>query len=172
MRYRLPEALGGGEFEANEIWGGCAGGRPEYHLAGGVTILAPKGEPFGEVEPLLPPKPPMWSVVLDRHQRAWQHVDDGRGEWTCTVADLGAEWDELNREDGPLTLLVPDPFAEPVALPWTLKGEAVIHSVRVRVAEGSVLPDFGYGNHGTVLDPEDARSFARALWAAADEVSS
>lgn len=108
-RYRLPDGIRDGEIEAEEIWGGCAGGRPEYQLAGGFTLLAPAGQPLERVTPPLPDEPPVGAVVLDSDNRAWQHTMGHRGDWECTYDDMGDDWSGLNDGAGPLTRLIPDP---------------------------------------------------------------
>lgn len=169
-RYRLPDGIRDGEIEAEEIWGGCAGGRPEYQLAGGFTLLAPAGQPLERVTPPPPEEPPIGAVVLDSDNRAWQHTMGHRGDWESTYDDMGDDWSGLNEGAGPLTLLVPDPFAEPVELPLRLvcaatkddtleiAGPDDDHQIRLSI--------LGLGS--VYLDQRQARTAARALMSAAD----
>jgi hypothetical protein len=138
QRYRLPEALGGGEIEAEEIWGGCAGGRPEYRLQGGVTILAPAGEPFAPVVPPLPPEPPQDSVVAVIYPNTTTLVfQRWQGSWRRPGYEETYRWADINGFEGTVVTLVPDPFAEPVELPWKGQGIEVQRT----------LTDSGPGNH-------------------------
>lgn len=162
--YRLPELLGGGEVEATENWGGCAGGRPEYRV-GGITVLMPPGMPLEQISPPVPVEPGIASVVLDCHDRAWQHLAfGGRGDWCCTVDDLGADWEELNREYGPLVHLVHAP--EPVELPWVREYD---NAPAVKVSRSSASNRAAYVENWGHLTADDARQMARALWTVANE---
>lgn len=171
-RYRLPDGIRDGEIEAEEIWGG-SGGRPEYRLAGGFTLLAPAGQPLERVRPPLPDEPPVGAVVLDSDNRAWQHTMGHRGDWESTYDDMGDDWRGLNDGAGPLTRLVPDLFAEPVALPWSAATEPISSLRPTLYVEAAVLPGVHitarpFGDGQWQLSPAVARDMARALWTAAD----
>ena len=114
-RYKLPAVLGGGEIEATETWGGCAGGRPEYQIGAGdngFTLLAPRGTPLDAVPPPAPaePEPGAYLVggVICVHLPAgpigctWFIAEnDGRPyRW----ADWAETWDRLG---APIVPLVP-----------------------------------------------------------------
>jgi hypothetical protein len=180
-RYQLPlDLLGGGEIDAREEWGGCAGGRPEYHLPGGFTLLAPPGKPLDEIV-TVPPEPvngsvvritslirPKLRIIAERDDSAEGAVSDER--WFTTEAGP-ATWVDLVGPDGVVTYLVPDPFAEPVTLPWDAE-TSYGAEVGVRALDtGSVnewiqRPDVK--SVVATLTPTLARDKARALWAAAD----
>jgi hypothetical protein len=168
--YRLIEALGGAEVE---VMHGFArdDGRLDIHVPGFDGAFTVPKHALIMVESPLPPEPPLWSVVLDRQGHAWQHIADGRGEWDCAVHDLGADWEELNRDRGPLIPLVPDPFAVPVELPWT--GESS-YGTKVEVLGGvdvdlRIQSKSGGFPATASFKPDRARELARALWAAADQ---
>lgn len=171
-RYRLPDALGGGEIEATEVWGGCAGGRPEYHLADDITVLAPMGQPFEMVEQP-PPEPPTGTIVLvragadRRYDCAFLRTE--YSGWYGTTFMEHRTWEQLLEMDPAPALLVVDPFAEPVELPWKR------HDVEVdQTVDGDKPSDHVYVStrncrYGFAhLTPADARDMARALWAVAD----
>lgn len=163
-RYRLPEALGGGEcviVEELECGGGCPSGLVIVETISPRLTVQLDRSALTKVESPLPPEPPLWAVVIDKHERAWQHVNDGRGEWCCTVSDLGADWDEL-QEFVPLTQLVPDPAAG-VELPWGVQP-------RVWVDEHVDIDPMVGVRYKTDfwLRSATAREMAAALWAAAD----
>ena len=171
MRYRLPEVLGGGEYE----------GRPGALLmadhialnipgAGGkaASVYVYRGF-LTEIEEPLPEEPPPLAVVLDKDGKAWQHTGGYRGPWECTHDDGGEDWGDLNRDYGPLTRLVPDPSAEPVELPWSKH----LHESVVNVVTGDfgeVLVETISGGRAMLLplNPPEARDMARALMTAAD----
>lgn len=63
-RFELPQefgALAGVVIEADEVWSGCDGARPEYHLPGWFTLLAPPGKPLRRIAP---PEPPPGSYLV------------------------------------------------------------------------------------------------------------
>jgi hypothetical protein len=108
-RYRLPDVLGGGELDR---WHTVEApvGTIAFIVNGHLVCVAVKL--LTEVEPPLPPEPPVGSVVLDRKGHAWQAVgpefDDIPAAWYCTHDTMDQTWAELNAEHGPLTLLVPE----------------------------------------------------------------
>jgi hypothetical protein len=166
-KYKLPEVLGGGELEEHPRGTPIAAEAPAGTVAfliDGCLVCVAVGL-LTRVKPPLPPEPGLGAVVLDRHDRAWQHVDAYRGDWCCTVDDLGADWVELTRDDGPLRTLVEAP--EPVNLPWDHRDR---DGCRIEVHE-SPRP---WGacrvntSRGVDLTPAMAREMARALNTAAD----
>lgn len=177
-RYRLPDGIRDGEIEAEEVWGGCAGGRPEYQLAGGFTLLAPAGQPLERVTPPPPEEPPNFAVVRVG-TRAYIRDDLPAANHLNWYGPEGRKsWDELcgmaNRFTGfPPVLLIPDPFAEPVALPWSAATEPISSLRPTLYVEAAVLPGVHitarpFGDGQWQLSPAVARDMARALWAAAD----
>ncbi len=169
-RYQLPDVLGGGVIEADEIWGGCAGGWPEYRLAGGFTVLAPKGEPFGEVAPPLPPEPDNGTVVLCCGEAAMRFEDNDLAEdpaahWASVGTTQRWTWAQMVEiNGGPPRLLVP--AAAPVDLPWHDGPLSVAfnpHGLGVGGPHKVVVEVGGHKVHVVV-----ARAAGRALWAAAD----
>ncbi len=173
-RYQLPlDLLGGGEIEAREVWGGCAGGRPEYHLADGFTLLAPAGKPLDEII-TVPPEPPVGAYRVggvlcmrpsSEPAKCWVYQIDGDMFDEATFAALCSNF------GSDVVPLVPDPFAEPVTLPW--EGDTT-YGAKVGVRDldtGSVNEWIRQSNKESVvatLTPALARDKARALWAAAD----
>lgn len=169
-RYRLPDALGGGEIEAEEMWGGCAGGRPEYLVAGSrITITMPEGTPMEAVAPPLPPEPPVGTVVLvgmvfeqvlRRYEHGWAGPGDERGEY--------ATWAEVCSLGTPV-LLVPDPLAGAPELPWTDAGISVSVKVGVEVITRGQVRVVADGDYAYLV-PSVARQMGLALLRAAAEV--
>jgi hypothetical protein len=163
--YRLPEALGGGEVEVEIVPNPSVTRRTDN---GFVRVLIktddesfPIALPFSvltEVEPPLPPEPDGPAYVVDRDENVWQRRRTG---WQ-RITGGQQSWAELWRDFGPLTRLVPDPFAERIELPWRSGNGAFSITIRdgyVRVLAPGVPVDTG---------PDGAREMACALWAAAD----
>jgi hypothetical protein len=167
MKYRLPEALGGGELES------MASGSVRYpNLIGFCT----EGEWFWVAKGLLtevkelPEEPPVGSFVLV-DATVLQRKDSAGIDWWDYGQQTWRTWVQLcdlALPDVPV-LLVPDPFAEPVELPY------VSTSVMVQRTEpdGTFvflgLSTDGHSNEFEFqhLTNEQARGIARALWAAA-----
>lgn len=177
-RYTLPAELGGYECEITD---GLAkpGGRVDCVMdiaGGGVTVKV--NLPFRlltPVKPPLPPEPPDGSVVRITQLRpgapapaglrfpahffqrergrlhSWRGLDPNGYDW---------EWEGICELGDPV-LLVPDPFAEPVQLPWRKSGfEVSVSGAMVEI----VMPRAEDG--GTTLVGHClAREFARAVWA-------
>ena len=146
MRYRLPEVLGGGEYEVSwQHETNAPIGTVPFIVERGCIVYVAKAL-LTEVKPPMPEEPPVGSV--GRCDEGYIHIRQGRS-WT-NHDDVPATWSEVYSHG--FTLLVPDPFAEPVELPaWG-----------VSVRSNSVM----YGQR--LLDSAEARMKARALWAAAD----
>ena len=73
MRYKLPEALGGGELdEYRHVDGGTEApvGTVAFLVEGCIVAVA-RGL-LTEVKPPLPEEPPFGAVVLDSDEQAWQ----------------------------------------------------------------------------------------------------
>lgn len=173
--YELPEVLGGSVIEADEIWGGWAGSRPEYRLADDITILAPKGRPFGEVGPPVPAEPPDGTRLLGLDGATYERHDDwaatyGEVRWYNTNSSGPDDWERVWRDAKPTTHLVPGPFAEPVEHPWESEGPPYFY---ISGVDQDSLVGFTVGltldtSDGYSLSTKRARDMARALWAAAD----
>jgi hypothetical protein len=176
-RYRLPEALGGGEYDEHR--------RPDGSMeapVGNVAFLE-NGCLFtvalallAKVEPPLPPEPPHGSIV--RVSPGGGVFERGAGDvWFRREinSNLGYDWGHLCGEGAPVRL-VPDPAAG-VELPWRGNGNGATSWVAVGDwgdAE-SINPDLipllvASGGRLTtpVLTPATARAMAAALLAAAD----
>lgn len=114
-RYRLPDALGGGECtligqrRPDGLYGRVQVGEGDDAIS--IDLLRSL---LTEVEPPLPPEPPFRAVVLDRERDCWQ-LGDG---WSSPFSTAELSWLELNKNYGPLVVLVPDPLAEAPELPW------------------------------------------------------
>lgn len=119
--------------------------------------------------PPLPEEPPPLVVVLDCDGRAWQRTGGYRGEWACTHDDEGTDWESLNHDHNPLTRLIPDPFAEPVELPWTCTA-GDIKELTVKVVRDQVFISATDDGERTVI-PVPARAMARALMTAAADAA-
>lgn len=163
-KYRLPEALGGGEVD---VLHGMArdDGRVDCDVpeVGIVTV------PFRALTEVQPPEPPIGAFVhLASYYGLYERIDRGWIDGTLT-GGKAYEWEtlvRLNSGDTPVRL-APVPFVEPVKLRWE---------------QGPVGVDFapeglGGGPHKVVVVAGDdarnitalvARDMAHALWAAAD----
>jgi hypothetical protein len=83
------------------------------------------------------------------------------------------DWDEAwKRHGGPdaaITRLVPDPFAEPVQLPWL--GTSIDKTpldIDVAGRGRDVCVRLSMGDRDVEIAPDMAHDMTRALWAAAD----
>jgi len=171
MRYKLPEALGGGELdEYRHVDGGTEApvGTVAFLVEGCIVAVA-RGL-LTEVKPPLPEEPPFGAVVLDSDEQAWQRFmptppgDRSGVEWSCAGEGADECWAGLQTY-GPLTRLVPDPFAEPVELPWKREFDTSTLIVeRSNASNRAVYVDGMYGH----ITADEARAMARALMAAAD----
>jgi hypothetical protein len=163
-RYRLPEALGGGEHEAYGF---------DFAASGTVSFI---GEGWSlEVardqlsKVALPPEPPVGSVVLDNEGDAWQLTPLG---WVIASASRGGyETSAALQRYGlaELTPLVPDPFGEPVELPWVREAKAFGEELRVEFSHQDYAGDAAIYAAGGHMTCSEARDMARALWTAANQ---
>lgn len=170
-RYKLPDALGGGEVEAREWWSGCAGAQAEYELDGGCKIVMALGERLELVKPPLPPEPGPGLYLFEYGPNGDTFVaedEDGYG-WHVAGYEGGLTWEELqDRWPGAkFRRLIPEP--EPVELPWhatDIEGNAI-------VVERSNYPQFGdaYIQIGTSGAWVEVAEMTRALWTAAGGAS-
>jgi len=183
-RYRLPDALGGGEYEecpptVPAPYGTCAfllaldGSSINPSTDGGYVVYVAK-DLLTEVKPPLPLEPVTNGTVVRL---------DGGGLWARSITGTGANWLGVHSRQlstwselcqlGTPVVLVPDPFAEPVELPWEDKTKCGV-TVGVRALDT--------GNVNVWMTPEDvirvatvtgalARDMARALWVAAAEAT-
>jgi len=168
--YRLPEALGGGEVEiVTPAWAGNAiicevalVDQPDVKVSLARSLLT-------EVEPPLPPEPAPGSVL--RCNDGYLHIRRGSGMARSDHREGYSTWAEIvASHDQPLVRLVPDPFAEPVELPWRQRIGKYSTATVSRTVVGEITLSLDSG--GRVMAPDlttaDAKSIARALWAAAD----
>jgi hypothetical protein len=170
MRYRLPEVLGGGEVEVVqvEIPVQLRGYPSDMVRASDGTELVMQRRHLTVVEPPLPPEPPVGSVVrvtIGGESRVFTHLNEDvaltLGGWRD--ARTWTDWSWLC-EYGPV-LLVPDPFAESVELPWSPgKGTWVVWPLD----DGDEVSVSVPGGKHYGLSLADARAMARALWSAAN----
>lgn len=107
MRYKLPEALGGGEYEALTDYRSKAGDDWRFRFRiPDVGLVDVPAESLTEVKPPLPPEPPTGSVVRDKHGRVWVSLHGSAWAWQSVVG--GKErWEDLVAGRGPLIPLVP-----------------------------------------------------------------
>lgn len=167
-RYRLPDILGGGEYEEHRRADGSTEapiGTVAFLVEGCIVAVAVAL--LTKVEPPLPPEPPRGEVVLDVDGHAWQNAaalgvsTGGRHWWSEGRAD--EDWSGLQRY-GPLTRLVPDPAAG-VELPWRGGHPEAPFTVSFTVGQGGAALVSSPGPF--VLDAPSARAMAGALLAAA-----
>ncbi len=125
-RYRLPEILGGGEVDALETWGGCAGGRPEYRIEG-ITVTMPAGTPMEPVDTTPPePEPGAWLIggvlcacfVTDGGDEWVTAIPDGDGDTNVERIDWRGLWERIGGPGITPRRLVPEPVPVEVTLPW------------------------------------------------------
>ncbi len=166
-RYRLPEILGGGEVDALETWGGCAGGRPEYRIEG-ITVTMPAGTPMEPVDTTPPePEPGAWligdvPVIRSPDSQAtypWLRESDHGAQYD-TWADT---WKALGGPGITPRRLVPEPA--PVELPWEGSSSFGRH-LKVHRPDLGLIP-VAVGEDLGELAPDTAEEMAAALLAAA-----
>lgn len=175
-RYRLPEALGGGEYEEYvHLDGGTEApvGTVAF-LEDGVLFCVGRGL-LTEVKAPLPSEPPVGAFVhLASYFGVYERVDRG---WISANEPSGGaahEWEalrRLNSGDAPVRLL-PEPFTGPVvALPWESHGVEVKQTTNGLGLGDHVFVSTKGASYGFAqVKPAEARDMARALWAAADAV--
>jgi len=188
-RYRLPEALGGGEVEGRLIRTGVSVGVGSWPVilaqVEGIGEISVPVSAVTEVKPPLPKEPPNFSTVRIG-SRAYVRYDllpdelnwygsHGRNSWAELVAK------SMESTGFPPVVLVPDPLAEPVKLPWHAVDPHSYHRVQVRVSDADFAEDgapprqtvawvaAGHTHAGSHISAPVARDMARALWAAADQ---
>jgi hypothetical protein len=178
--YRLPEALGGGEVE---IVPDPSATHPP--MTGYVRVVIESAEesfpidlPFSvltKVERPLPPEPPPGSVVLVGADAddplsgyVYRHY---HGAWAVPGEEDFTTWAGVCKLGIPVRL-VPDPFAEPVELPWRANGRGTGLSASIEVGNGAmagaVYVRLVTPSAAPIQIGIPAREMARALWAAAD----
>lgn len=124
-----------------------------------------------KVEPPLPPEPPMGAVVTLTPKRPAERVfsrDDESSPYKSEPwfgEDGWWSWEEICSLGTPVRL-VPDPFAEPVELPWV---HAFEEGEPIKVWASSASNRAAYVEGWGHLAADDARDMAKALWAAADQ---
>lgn len=133
--------------------------------------------------PSLPPEPPDGSVVRIGERGPIFDRDDsavpgnecwGDRRWLGFGPDakpLRITWAEVCTGGTPVRL-APDPFGEPVELPWEPAAPWSLPYVRVAAEPGGVGLTIGQTvdtSDGYALDAAEARSLARALWSAANQ---
>lgn len=179
-RYRLPEALGGGECHIKRDALSPAATSGSLYVR--VEVVSEDGGAFTidllralltEVQP--PPEPPPGYYLIDHDEPAYPTVaehEEGYGWHVAGSAD-GHMWDEVvaRYPNAAFIRLVP---AEPAELPWAVFGEGdrpwsigvelTTHPTPLVLVNASVR---GRGA-GVYLHATGARAMARALMAAAD----
>lgn len=123
MKYRLPDALGGNEYEEYRNSDGSTeapAGTVAFLESG--CIFAVARALLVEVEEPLPPEPPDGAVVRIRRDALTfvaerdDQTTTASGEWhwyTTHVCDPSS-WSEVAHNATEITRLVPDPFGKPV----------------------------------------------------------
>ena len=178
MRYKLPKELGEGEYEAMFDSGVSASTALNVN---GRKVIVPT-DMLTPVKPPLPEEPPVGTVaraLLTDEDEPWVFErlgkrTDGK-DWGAAGRDEVYAWADLNVRATPV-VMVPDPFAEPVELPWELDvsdGPRRNRTVRVNYfPHAPATPVLSLeGNDVKVLaevSPDQARAIANALMTAAD----
>jgi hypothetical protein len=170
MRYRLPEVLGGGEYNGTPT--SFAGTEYRCFDVDGVNFYVRLAD-LTEAKPPLPPEPPVRSVVLAEAPFATPVVffryPNG---WAEPAGSTYYDWAKVCSYGTPVRY-VPDPFAEPVTLPWMGISDTS-DEIFVNRHLGAVAKLVWVAVDGTerAVKADVAKAMARALWAAADEVAS
>jgi hypothetical protein len=129
-RYRLPEFLGGGEFEAAAV--NDSGQYIGFDFPGfGINRTWFPLSVLTEIEPPLPPEPPVGAFVAAGADGNllpfYRRLDEG---WGIVGGSIdGVTWADIcamsqKRANRPPVLLVPDPLAEAPELPWECEDES------------------------------------------------
>lgn len=163
MRYRLPAFLGLIEMDGVlDTEGNVA-----FAIPGGGTFWVER-RLLDVVKPTLPEEPPVGTVVLVEAPAAIPLVffryPDG---WAEPAQSTYYDWGKVNSYGTPVRY-VPDPFAEPVELPWS---SHLDHSaINVVKDDGRVLLEVVSGGRAMlrIMPPSVARELVRALMTAAD----
>lgn len=174
-RYKLPDALGGGEFERLTGYKSKAGDdwRMRFDIPGVGLVDVPL-EALTEVKPSLPEEPPDKAVVLwcgEAYQRD-DKVVDPEYNW---FGDQGwVSWRDMHAGGETIVRLVP--AHEPVELPWTCRDVDGSPDLEIRVMSGAfgrfkdavVRVASGPDGIGIALNVDGLRQLARAATTAAD----
>jgi hypothetical protein len=173
--YIMPGPQGGQELEPIRL---DDGGWDFFKWPLGSNLSAELRLPARLATPALPEEPPYGTVVralITNEDEPWvferlsmTNRTDGKN-WGAAGRDEAYGWADLNVRGTPVRL-VPDPFAEPVELPWERK---VTPYVFIATDGGTGYLGLTIGpsevtSHGYSLDVDEARDMARALMAAAD----
>lgn len=162
--FRVPEILGGGEYQldpntrGHEVW--------SLLVPGVGSVAFPKAS-LTKVEPPLPPEPGDRSVVRAGNSRVYERNDaqattdrNFARRWFSPGLVAGATW-EYVCSLGPVFLLVPNPLDDAPELPYDHRDT---DGDRVEVGTGDgdgddVLLSFGGGEYEVEVD----RTFALAV---------
>ena len=173
MRYRLPEVLGGGECTVVER-------DPALTLMGkpAHVVMTEDGTyvvvQTGTLTVVMPEEPPNLTVlragtaVYQRDDGLGRDVGSTRSWWWMAGRAQSTDWPSIARLE--FVRLVPDPFAEPVELPWGGSHGLKVSQTHTDSGPGDKVyvstkgASYGFAH----VKPSLAREMARALWAAAD----
>lgn len=170
--YRLPEALGGGEFEEYRHASGSTEapvGTVAFLVNGclicvGVALLT-------EVKPALLEPPNEAAVAVGRqiYRRDDVVADDDDYRWFGAGSTTPSSWAQLN-ERGTPRLLILDPFGEAIETPW-IHSDDDDDQIRVSPSvdiNGAVLVGITHA-HQYVAVRVPAGDLIRAVWSAGKE---
>lgn len=192
-RYTLPPEMGGHECEivwrSSALVAGVEIAKVRYPVDGFEVTSEVLWSWLTSVKPP-PQEPPNGSVVRVFRlgfRAVFERDDEAAISWPKDTHWFGTDridpytWLDIQTlaETTAPVLLVPDPFAEPVQLPWRSKtpptrmpnttlGVAAVHCNKGLVASIQVI-DSAYTITYDFDDPADAREYARAVWAAANQ---
>jgi hypothetical protein len=173
VRYKLPESLGGGEYDCIFDSDLCEDGRSvAFDLPDLDRIVLLPSWILTPVKPPLPEEPPVGAYriggvlcmrVSSEPAKCWVYQTKDELFSEETFADLCSDFGT------DVVRLVPDPFAEPVALPWKNGHGVEVSQTRTDTGMGDqVYVSTKYASYGFAhVEPDVARDMARALWAAA-----
>lgn len=164
-KYRLHEALGGGEVEgvvdlSNERTVGI-------NVPGIASIVYVSREILTKVREY-PPMPPLYSFVLadvEGRRGAYERVPQGWVSWRHP--NIFYTWHGLCKESDPVLLAAMDP----VTLPWKPAAHLPVQTVApMEVSNGVQDVILRCGHRDMRFSPSVAKEMAQALWTAAEKI--
>ena len=170
-RYRLPDALGGGEVEAVLYQFPHRTINRNQYRGDGFALWV--DAPLTEVPPPVPDEPKAevgnLAYFVDRYGLPW-HNSIHHGKWESAGCAPTA-WQDLWNSAGPLVPLIPDP-AHGVTLPWVGTdnyGDRIEVTPRRPGRPGCIFVSIEDGGdvHEAEIGPDRAAELAGALLAAA-----
>lgn len=169
-RYKMPEVLGGGEFEEHPRGTPTAAEAPSGTVAfliNGCLVCVAAGL-LTAVKPPLPEEPPVGSFVLVTVQSKVLHRRNDAGiDWWDYLGKCWLTWAQVCELGTPVRLV---PAPEPVELPWAYHRDSKsIVIVRLGSINSSCPVRIDTRDDYEYVSADAAREMARALNTAADK---